>query len=108
MVGKYLNAGDGFPGEGNRMTGRAVRIASAVLLALLVPLTANAASEVPVLATHVAAVLDTAGSTGSQVNHTGITQRDANVAADKNTSNVPTGGSFICAAGAVVPAQITT
>jgi hypothetical protein len=96
------------------MTGRAARIASAVLLASLVPLAANVASEVQVVTTNVAAVLNTTGSTGPTNNQTAkahafdaplITQRDANVAADEN---VRTGGSFIRAAGAVVPAQIKT
>jgi hypothetical protein len=97
------------------MTGRAARFASAGLLASLLPLTANATSEVSVV--HVAAALETAGSTGSLINPIVdarcfnarlISRRDGDVAADTNTLNVRTGGSFVGAAGAVVPAQIKT
>ena len=88
------------------MTGRAARIASAVLLASLLPLAANAESVIQVSEVRGAAI--TAGSTGPTISHTAIIRRDVDVAAHKNTLNVPTGGSFICAAGAVVPAQITT
>jgi hypothetical protein len=91
-----------FLGRGTGMTGRAARIASAVLLASLLPLAANATSEVR------GAAADAAGSTGPTINQTAIVQRDADVAAHKNTLNVSPGGSFIRAAGAVVPAQITT
>ena len=89
------------------MTGRAARIASAVLLASLLPIAASTESVIQVSEVRGAAV-NTAGSTGLTINQTTIMQRDANVAADNNTSNVPTGGSFIRAAGAVVAARITT
>lgn len=85
------------------MTGIAARIASAVSLASLLPITANAGPAVDLAAASL-----TAGSTGRAIQHNaGCALRHDDVAADKTTLFIKLGDSFDCAVGAALPAQIT-